>query len=112
MSAHSSFSIFHRARIVRIATAFALCAAIGTVQGQQSGQKNPAPGQKKEHEPSEKTREALGKLKPLQDTQNYNGMLALIEGIPFVPNSYDEAMILDMKAKIYGMTNQLSKALA
>ena len=99
---------------MRMATAFALCAAIGTVHGQQSGQKNQTPdaGKKKEHEASEKTREALGKLKPLQDTQNYNGMLALIEGIPFAPNSYDEAMILDMKAKIYGMTNQLSKAIA
>jgi len=66
---------------------------------------------KKELELSEKTREALGKLKPLQDAQNYAGMLALIDAIPFTPNSYDEAMILDMKAKIYGMTNQLSKAI-
>jgi tetratricopeptide (TPR) repeat protein len=67
---------------------------------------------KKELELSEKTREALGKLKPLQDAQNYVGMLAVLDTVPFTPNSYDEAMILDMKAKIYGMTNQLGKAIA
>src|SRR5688572_29084780 len=39
-------------------------------------------------------------------------MLALLETVPVQPNSYDEALVLDMKAKIYGMTNQLSKAIA
>lgn len=70
------------------------------------------PPEKKGHQPSEKTSEAFGKLKPLQDAQNWNGMLALLDGIQVAPNSYDEALILDMKAKIYGMTNQLSKAIA
>jgi tetratricopeptide (TPR) repeat protein len=107
-------SIFARGRVARLATALILCLAAGSAHA-QSGQKGQQGGgsqkKEKEHELSEKTREALGKLKPLQEAQNYNGMLALIEAIPFTPGSYDEAMILDMKAKIYGMTNQLSKAI-
>lgn len=88
------------------ATLVFLCLALGFAQAAQP------PNQKKGHSVSEKTQEAFGKLKPLQDAQNYNGMLTLLDGIPIVPNSYDEALILDMKAKIYGMTNQLSKAIA
>ena len=48
----------------------------------------------------------------LPERGDENKSLALIDTIPFTPGSYDEAMILDMKAKIYGMTNQLSKAIA
>jgi hypothetical protein len=106
----SSSPTFRRTRIARAATAVALCATLGLgpVFAQQ-----PDPNKKeKQHSVSEKTQEAFGKLKPLQDAQNYNGMLALLDGIQIVPNSYDEALILDMKAKIYGMTNQLSKAIA
>jgi tetratricopeptide (TPR) repeat protein len=98
-----------RARVARAATALTVCAALGlsSVFAQQ-----PDPKKEKQHSVSEKTQEAFGKLKPLQDAQNYAGMLALLDGIQIVPNSYDEALILDMKAKIYGMTNQLSKAIA
>lgn len=108
MTVFSSLSL-RPARIARSATAVLLCAALnlGAVFAQQ-----PDPKKEKQHSVSEKTQEAFGKLKPLQDTQNYNGMLALLDGIQVVPNSYDEALILDMKAKIYGMTNQLSKAIA
>lgn len=93
----------------RALLAAVLAAMISFVSAQAQNQ---PPGGKKEHSVSEKTQEAFGKLKPLQDAQNFNGMLALLDGIPVTPNSYDEALILDMKAKIYGMTNQLSKAIA
>jgi tetratricopeptide (TPR) repeat protein len=97
-------SLLPRRRAV-LAAVLAACVSFSAALGQ-------APGEKKGHSVSEKTQEAFGKLKPLQDAQNYNGMLALLDGIPVTPNSYDEALILDMKAKIYGMTNQLSKAIA
>jgi tetratricopeptide (TPR) repeat protein len=105
VSAHSPFSIFRRVRVARVVTAVALCATLGVGFAQQ-------PPDKKGHSVSEKTQEAFGKLKPLQDTQDYAGMLKVLDAIPVTPNSYDEALILDMKAKIYGMTNQLTKAIA
>ncbi len=93
--------------LIRCAKAASVAAAIAFSVSLASGQQ---PGQK-QHSVSEKTQEAFGKLKPLQDTQNYQGMLALLDSLQLVPGSYDEALVLDMKAKIYGMTNQLSKAL-
>jgi len=38
-------------------------------------------------------------------------MLDVLDKVEFKPNSYDEALILDMKAKIFAMTNQFSKAI-
>ncbi|MGH7960000.1 MAG: tetratricopeptide repeat protein, partial [Opitutaceae bacterium] len=108
MSPRPPFSTVRAARIA--ATCLLLAGVVHAAPAPAAAQ--PPGGPKKELELDAKTREALGKLKPLQDAQNYAGMLALIETIPFAPNSYDEAMILDMKAKIYGMTNQLSKAIA
>jgi hypothetical protein len=107
VSVPSSRSILRRAPVARAATAVALCVALVAGYAQQPDAKK-----EKQHSVSEKTQEAFGKLKPLQDAQNYQGMLALLEGIPVQPGSYDEALVLDMKAKIYGMTNQLSKAIA
>lgn len=104
MSAHPISSLPASRRIARAATAAALVLTLGLAHAQ--------PPEKKGHQPSEKTSEAFGKLKPLQDAQNWNGMLAVLDAIPVQPNSYDEALILDMKAKIYGMTNQLAKAIA
>ena len=50
----------------------------------------------------EATSQAFQKLKPLQDTKNWDGMIALLDAIPNVgPTSYDRALILDMKAKLY-----------
>lgn len=72
---------------------------------QQGGQKQPP-------SISEKTSEAFSKLRPLQESQNYKGMLEVLDKVEFKPNSYDEALILDMKAKIFAMTNQFSKAIA
>jgi len=68
-------------------------------------------GQKQPPSISEKTSEAFSKLRPLQETQNYKGMLDVLDKVEFKPNSYDEALILDMKAKIFAMTNQFSKAI-
>jgi tetratricopeptide (TPR) repeat protein len=110
VSAHPLFSILRRARIAGLAAALSLC--VGSVNAATPPPQQKPAEQKKEHEASEKLREALGKLKPLQDTQNYQGMLALLEAVPVQPGSYDEALVLDMKAKIYGMTNQLTKAIA
>src|SRR5215212_11282714 len=61
---------------------------------------------------SEKTSEAFSKLKPLQDAQDWNGMLKLLDAIPVTPGSYDEAYVLNMKAKLYGQLGQVAKALA
>lgn len=112
MSEPSLFLVRHRARFARIAKILVITAAIGVVHAQQpqkGGQGGPA---KKDHSFSEKTSEAFGKLKPLQEKQDWAGMLALLESIPVVPGSYDEAFILDMKAKIFATSNQLSKAIA
>lgn len=98
----SSFSVVRLARATTLAAVIFVSASIAAAQD---------PGQKKAHSVAEKTSEAFQKLKPLQDAQNWNGMLAVLEGVQYVPGSYDEAVVLDMKAKIYGMTNQLSKAL-
>ncbi len=63
--------------------------------------------------PSEKTGAAFQQLKPLQEAKNYDGMLALLENLqPTVdPSSYDMALILDMKAKLYGQKEQFDKAI-
>jgi tetratricopeptide (TPR) repeat protein len=103
VTALSLSSLFSRQNLTRVATAAAFAFTLGLSHAQ--------PPDKKGFQPSEKTSEAFTKLKPLQDAQNWNGMLALLEAIPIAPNSYDEALILDMKAKIYGMTNQLTKAI-
>jgi tetratricopeptide (TPR) repeat protein len=79
-------------------------AAVIAQAPQQGGQKQPP-------SISEKTSEAFSKLRPLQETQNYKGMLDVLDKVEFKPNSYDEALILDMKAKIFAMTNQFSKAI-
>lgn len=90
-------------RLTRMALA---CAALGCTS-QAFAQGSP----KVPHSIGEKTSEAFQKLRPLQEAQNYTGMLAVLDAVQFVPNSYDEALILDMKAKIFAMTNQFSKAI-
>lgn len=96
-----------RRRLAPVLTAAVLSLAVCLSNAQQQ-----QGGEKRTFQPSSKTSEAFGKLKPLQDAQDWNGMLKLLDTIPTETNSYDEALILDMKAKIYGMTNQLSKAIA
>lgn len=95
----------HRARYFRAAiTALAVVATLA-VRAQPGAQRPP---------PSlgEKTSEALAQLRQMQDAKEWAAMLKLLDGIPGVkPGSYDEALILDMKARIYGMMEQPSKAL-
>ncbi len=60
----------------------------------------------------DKTLEAFGRLKAMQDAHDWDGMLQMLDAIPGVnPGSYDETVILDTKAKIYGAMEQFSKAL-
>ena len=61
---------------------------------------------------SEKTSAAFQKLRPLQAAKDYDGMLALVESlVPTVdPTSYDMALIMDMRAKLYGQKEQSGKA--
>jgi hypothetical protein len=60
----------------------------------------------------EKTLEAFGRLKSLQDAKDWDGMLRLLDAIPGVrPESYDEAIILDTKAKIHAAREQPARAL-
>lgn len=105
MSPLSSLSLLHPARYTRLAVAVALCGGLAFAQAPQGGQK------KAPHSVSEKTSEAFGKLKPLQETQNWNGMLQVLEAVPVVAGSYDEALVLDMKAKLYATTSQYTKAI-
>lgn len=69
--------------------------------------------EKQEHTLSEKVGEALQKLKPLQDTKNYVGMLDLVnaqlKAVP--PTSYDASYLLDLKAKIYLQLEQYGNAI-
>lgn len=90
----------------RTAGAVLVLAATSAAQGQQP------PPAKKEHSLTEATSKAFTNLKPLQEKQDWAGMLTLLEGIALAPGSYDEALILDMKAKLYATTNQLTKAIA
>lgn len=85
-----------------------LLLAAGSVSAQPA--KGGAP-EKKQHSYSEKLSEAFGKLKPLQDAQDWNGMLKLLDSVPAVPGSYDEASILNTKARIYAATSKYAEAL-
>lgn len=120
---HPSFLNRHRSRVARIATIMAVAHGMSVVHAaqprrqpapppRQSSQSSSTGEKKKEHSLSEKVSEAFTKqLKPLQDKQDWNAMLQLLDTLQVAPGSYDEALILDMKAKLYATTNQLSKAI-
>lgn len=61
---------------------------------------------------SEKTSTEFQKLKPLQDAKNWDGMIALLEGLlPSVgATSYDFAYVQDMRARLLAGKDQWSKA--
>lgn len=65
------------------------------------------------HNLAEKTSAEFAKLKPLQDAKNWAGMIAILDAlVPTVgPTSYDMALILDMKAKLFATQEQYSKAI-
>lgn len=56
---------------------------------------------------------ALRNLKPLSEAKDWSGMMGLIDNlIPKLdPTSYDMAYVLDLKAKIYLLMDQYSKAI-
>ncbi|MEO6245428.1 MAG: tetratricopeptide repeat protein [Opitutaceae bacterium] len=91
---------------LRFAAALALCVASSTAQAQPGGEK------KVPHNASESTQKAFSALTPLQATSNWDGMLQLLDGLTLTPGSYDEALVLDMKAKLYAQKNQYAKAIA
>ena len=91
-------SIFRRPLTLAVALAFT--AVAGLAQQEQPRQA------------AEATTQAFAKLKPLQDAKNWDGMIALLDSIPNVgPNSYDRALILDMKAKLFLQKEQYAKAI-
>jgi tetratricopeptide (TPR) repeat protein len=62
---------------------------------------------------SEDTSKALQNIKPLLEAKDYNGILRLLDSIPNVkPGSYDQAYILDMKAKIFMSQEKYGQAIA
>jgi cell division protein FtsB len=65
------------------------------------------------HTITEKTSAAFRNLKPLQDAKDWAGMIRLLDGLmsQVEPTSYDMALILDMKAKLYAQQNQLTNAI-
>ncbi len=98
--------IFRRFAWVGFATALVLAAPFASAQeGEDEG--------KQQHQLSEKVGEALQKLKPLQDTKNYAGMLELVNAQlkTVAPTSYDAAYLLDLKAKIYLQLDQFGNAI-
>ena len=65
------------------------------------------------HKITEKTSAAFRNLKPLQDAKDWAGMIRLLDGLisQVEPTSYDMALILDMKAKLYVQQNQWANAI-
>ncbi len=102
MSSTSIPSSVSRARFAPLFLGLILALTAGICAAQEKG-----------HFITEKTGQAFEKLKPLQETKNYDGMIALLDEIsPTVdPASYDMALILDMKAKLYGQKEQFDKAI-
>ena len=93
-------------RFLRLAAALALGSVFSSAFAQQGGEK------KVTHSTSEPTQKAFTNLKPLQDASDWDGMLKLLDGLTLAPGSYDEALVLDMKAKLYAQKNQYAKAIA
>ena len=100
MSALPLFPFFRRGIVAMLALS-ALAGAFA---------QSPAPRQPPQLD--EKTSEAFGRLKAMQDAKDWDGMIKMLDGIPGIkPDSYDEALVLDTKAKIYGAREQPAKAL-
>ena len=87
-----------------LALALALPASVGVAYAQAPAS---AP-----HTLAEKTGTEFQKLKPLQDAKNWDGMLALLDGLVATvgPNSYDMAYIQDMRARLQAQLDRFPKA--
>jgi hypothetical protein len=66
------------------------------------------------HQLEEKTSTELEKLKPLIDAKNWDGAVALLNGIKSKvgPESYDMAIVTDIEAKIYLQKGEYAKVIA
>lgn len=99
------------ARLRRVLPAFALC----TLAALPPGPCALAQASESRRPPSlgEKTSAALGQLKALQDAGAWDRILKLLDDVPNVPpGSYDEAVLLDTRARVHAAMDQFSKALA
>lgn len=67
----------------------------------------------RQHELEERTSTELGKLTPLTDAKNWDGALALLQGLKskVKPDSYDIAIISDIEAKVYLQKGDYAKAI-
>jgi hypothetical protein len=99
-------SLASQVRPVKIALTLAFAALAAGVSSAQT----PPPQQPPSL--SEKVSAEIQKLKPLQDAKNWDGMIALLDGvIPTVgPASYDLAFIQDMRARLLAGKDQWAKA--
>jgi tetratricopeptide (TPR) repeat protein len=67
-----------------------------------------------DHQISEKVSEGLGKIKPLTDAKNWDAAIALIDELLKVAKTggtYEEAVLYDIKAKIYLQKPDFPKAI-
>ncbi len=64
----------------------------------------------KSNSPSEKAAEAFGKLRPLMEAKDFPGILKVLDAVPN-PSLYDQALILDMRAKVYMNMEQYTQAI-
>lgn len=105
--------IIHRNPIVRCFACLGLVAALLAAVPLASAQDDQGADKSQQFQLSEKVSEALQKLKGLQDTKNFAGMLDLVNGqlANVKPESYDAAYLLDLKAKIYLQLDQYNNAI-
>jgi predicted Zn-dependent protease len=99
-------SLFHRLACLGVAAGLAL--AVPYASAQDEGQDN-----SQGPHISEKTSDALQKLKPLQESKNYAGMMDVVNTAlnAAAPTSYDAAYLLDLKARLYVQINQIPNAI-
>jgi len=109
VTASNPKSLLPRPRHVKGALVLVLGLSLGIVDAaaQAPASQRPRPSL------NEKVSAEFQKLKPLQDAKNWDGMIALLEGlVPTVgPTSYDLAYIQDMRARLLAGKDQWSKAI-
>ncbi|MBL9200456.1 MAG: hypothetical protein JNL39_08110 [Opitutaceae bacterium] len=110
MISPSSLPSFLARRRFAGVTALVLSLVVGATAAAQQPKQGGAP-EKKQHSFSEKLSEAFTKMKPLQEANDYAGMIKLLDSVPVVPGSYDEASVLNTKARIFAASSKYKEAL-
>jgi len=102
LSSLPSFPRLSRALVARLALA---CALAFPLAGRAA--------EERQHELEERTSTELQKLTPLTDAKNWDGALALIQGLKAKvgADSYDMAILTDIEAKIYLQKSDYAKAI-